>query len=80
MSDTFTPHLGTVLQIIRYGMTGDAVRVKAYTELLAEKLEECGDVRGAASLRRYAAGDFGRQIIPLAGDDNSSPVKSGLQG
>lgn len=51
-----------ILKIIRYGVAGDRQRTIAHVYLLADKVAAAGDTETAATLRRYAAGDFGTEV------------------
>lgn len=54
-------HWSVILDIIDGGLTGDAAKVRAYAELLAERLEEDGNEREkrvAARVRRRLALDY----------------------
>lgn len=59
-----------ILKIIRYGVAGDRSRAIAHVYLLADKVAAAGDTDTAATLRRYAAGDFGTEVRHVAGRDS----------
>ena len=48
----YIPHWTTLLESIEAGLAGDGAKVRAYTELLVERLESGGDSQHAAQVRR----------------------------
>lgn len=50
-------HWSTIFDIIEKGLAGDTTAMRAYTELLLARLEQAGDDKQSARLRRILAGD-----------------------
>lgn len=73
-------------RIIRFGREGDVPHLVAYSNLLADKIEEAGDKDSADRIRKIAQGEYGATIIPMtetqlasAGrGDNNDAVESSL--
>jgi hypothetical protein len=55
-------HYSEVLRIIEGATRGDMKKVKAYADLLADKLDEDGEHSTATHIRKVASGNAGIQI------------------
>jgi hypothetical protein len=61
-------HLSEVFRIVEGATRGDMKKVRAYAELLAEKLEADGETNSARWLRQILEGKAGARIVPHSTD------------